>query len=158
MIIKQGCDFKEFIHLILKSDKWLNAFIKNKQHLFEQRGRRVTTNILTSKDNSGKSIIEPNHAKIAFNRANIEINAINMTAMFATRLMDIDAPTANASNTFVSSLERSIETNCATALKFQNQGNQKNKTGYPDNVTKSSPDYLKKYQLLANLKSSENNN
>ena len=61
---------------------------------------------LTSKENPGISTIDPNHPRIALRRANTEMKAINMTAIFATRLMDIDAPTASASNTFVSSLEK----------------------------------------------------
>ena len=61
---------------------------------------------LTSNDNCGQSTILPNQLSIAFTNARRERNAIRLAAMFATRLIDCDAPAAAASIKFCSVLKQ----------------------------------------------------
>ena len=59
----------------------------------------------TSKEISTSTILPP-HPSTSFRNSLIAKNAINMTAIFATNTIDIDAPTARASMKFFSSLKQ----------------------------------------------------
>lgn len=58
----------------------------------------------TSNEKFGSLTIEPNQLRIPLARARMEMKAISITIMFAIRATDIEAPTANASKAFFSSL------------------------------------------------------
>ena len=61
---------------------------------------------LTSKLSSHNPTIQPSQESSPLKNASIDVKAINITPMLATKPIDIDAPTANASNIFFSSLCR----------------------------------------------------